>query len=163
MPRHLPGQLQKMNSSQQELYDNWTKVSYKRGSSTQEGTEREAKHAKESEHWLNQTSTSNHYTALVEEESEDQQKKASSENMPKPRPVYITDVKNISPLIQMLEQIAKQQYEIKAPADNQVKVQTKTSESYRITIKALAEKRSQFHTYKLKEQRNYRVELKLRT
>jgi hypothetical protein len=33
---------------------------------------REAKHVKESEHWLNQTSTSNRYTALLEEESEDQ-------------------------------------------------------------------------------------------
>jgi hypothetical protein len=37
--------------------------------------------------------------------------------MPKPPPIYITDVKNISPPIQLLEQIAKQQYEIKALAD----------------------------------------------
>jgi hypothetical protein len=40
----------------------------------------------------------------------------------------------------LLEQIAKQQYEIKALADNQVKVQPKTYESYRTIIKALAEK-----------------------
>jgi hypothetical protein len=57
--------------SQPELNDNWTKVSYKRDRPTQEATEREAKHAKESEHWLNQTSTSNRYTALLEGESED--------------------------------------------------------------------------------------------
>jgi hypothetical protein len=50
---------------------------------------------------------------------------------------YITDVKNIS-LIQLLEQIAKQQYEVRAQADNQVKVQPKTSEPYRIIINALA-------------------------
>jgi hypothetical protein len=63
-----------MNSSQPELNnDSWTKVSYKRRRSTQEGTEREAKHAKESEHWLNQTSASNRYTALLEQESECQQ------------------------------------------------------------------------------------------
>jgi hypothetical protein len=85
-----------MNSSQPELNDNWTKVSYKRGRSTQEGTDREAKHAKESEHWLNQTSTSNLYIALIEEESEDQQKKAGPENTPKTPPIYITDVTNIS-------------------------------------------------------------------
>jgi hypothetical protein len=36
-----------MNSSQPELNDTWTKVWYKRSRSTQEGTEREAKHAKE--------------------------------------------------------------------------------------------------------------------
>jgi hypothetical protein len=68
-----------MNSSQP---DNWIKVSYKRGISTQDGTDIEAKHAKQSEHWLNQTSTSNCYTALLEEESEEQQK-ASNKNTPK--------------------------------------------------------------------------------
>jgi hypothetical protein len=36
--------------------------------------------------------------------------------------------------------IAKRQYEIKAVADNQVKVQPKTSESYRTIIEAVAEK-----------------------
>jgi hypothetical protein len=149
-----------MNSSQPELNDNWTKLSYKRGRSTQEGTERGAKHATENEHWLNQTSTSNRYSALLEEESEDQQKKASTQNMPKPPPIYITDVQNISLLIQLLGQIAKQRYEIKALAVNHVTVQTKTSESYRIIIKALAEKCMQFHTYKLKEERSYRVVLK---
>jgi hypothetical protein len=102
--------------------------------------QREAKHTKESEHWLNQTSTSSDYTALLEEESEDRQQKAGIENMPKPPPIYITHIKNISPLIQLLEQIAIQQYEIEALADNQVKFQPKTSESYAIIIKALAKK-----------------------
>jgi hypothetical protein len=82
---------------------------------------------------------------LLEVESEDQQHKAGPENTPKPPPIYITDVANISPLIQLLEQIATQQYEVKALAHNQVKVQPKTSESYRIIIKALAEKCMQFH------------------
>jgi hypothetical protein len=69
---------------------------------------------------------------------------------PKPPPIDMTHVKNISPLIQLLEQIAKQQHEIKALADNQVKFQSKTSESYRIIIKTLAEKHMEFHNYKLK-------------
>jgi hypothetical protein len=149
-----------MNSSLQELNDSWTKISYKRCRSTQEGTKRKNKHAKESEHWLSQTSTSSRYTALLEEESEDQKKKAGPENMPKPPPIYIADFQNTSPLIQLQEQIAKQQYEIKALADNQVKIQTKISESYRIIIKVSAEKHMQFHTYKLKEERSYRVVLK---
>jgi hypothetical protein len=141
-----------MNSSQPELNENWTKVLYKRGRSTQR-TEREAKRSKESYHWLNQTSISNRCTALLEEESKDQQQKAGPENTPKPPPVYITDIKNVSPLIQLLEQIAKQQYEIKVLTDNQVKVQPKTSESYRTIIKALAEKRMEFHTYELKDEK----------
>jgi hypothetical protein len=103
-----------MYSSQPELNNNWTKVSYKRSRSTQERTEREAKHAKQSQHWLNQISTSLHYTALLGEKSEDQQQKAGPENTPKPPPKYITVTTNILPLIQLLEQIAKQRYEIKA-------------------------------------------------
>jgi hypothetical protein len=54
----------------------------------------------------------------------------------------------------VLEQIAKLHHEIKALADNQVKVQPKTSESYRTITKALAEKRTQFHMYRLKEERS---------
>jgi hypothetical protein len=38
------------------------------------------------------------YTAILQEESEDQQKKAGPENMPKLPPIYITDIQNISPL-----------------------------------------------------------------
>jgi hypothetical protein len=62
VPGSLPGLPQKMNSSQP---DNWTKVLYKRGRSTQDGTDKETKHAKQSEHQLNPTSTSNRYTALL--------------------------------------------------------------------------------------------------
>jgi hypothetical protein len=46
--------------------------------------------------------------------------------MNKSPPFHITDVKNISPLIQLLEQIAKQEYKTKALTGNQVKVQPKT-------------------------------------
>jgi hypothetical protein len=101
MPRSLPGQSQKMNFSQPELNHKWTQVSYKRGGSTQEGTEREGKKPIESEHWLNQTSTSNRYTALLEEESEDQQHRAGPENTQKPPPIYVTDIKNISSLMKL--------------------------------------------------------------
>jgi hypothetical protein len=47
MPGSLPAQSQKICSSQSEL-NNWTKVSYKRGSTTEEETEREVKCTKES-------------------------------------------------------------------------------------------------------------------
>jgi hypothetical protein len=79
---------------------------------------------------------------------------------PKPPAIDVTGAKNISPLIQPLEQITKQQYEIKAVADNQAKVHPKTSESYRTIITALAKKHTEPHTYKLKEERSYRVVLK---
>jgi hypothetical protein len=80
--------------------------------------------------------------------------------MPKPSPIYVTGVQNISPMIQLLEQIAKEQYEIKALADNRVKVQLRIAECYSTIVKALAERRTEFHTHKLKEERGYRVVLK---
>jgi hypothetical protein len=54
----------------------------------------------------------------------------------------------------------KQQDEIKALPDNQVRMQPKTPDSYRAITKALNEKNTTFHTYKLKDERNYRVVLK---
>jgi hypothetical protein len=53
----------------QTVLNNWTKVSHKRGRSKEGETEREAKHDKESKHWLKQTSTSHRYTTLQQEES----------------------------------------------------------------------------------------------
>jgi hypothetical protein len=123
-----------MYSSQQELNSIWIKLSYKRGRSTQKETEREAKHTEGSKHWLNQTFSSNHYTALLEEKSKNQQHKAGPENTPKPPPVYITDVKNILPLIQLLEQIAKHQYEIKAESYRTIS-HLQIERSYRAVLK----------------------------
>jgi hypothetical protein len=74
---------------------------------------------------INQTSTSNRYAALLEKASEAQQQNTGPENMAKPPPNDVTDVKNISPLIQLLKHVAKQQYEVKSLAHNQVKVQPK--------------------------------------
>jgi hypothetical protein len=98
MPGSLPAQSQQMYSSQQsqyhtqaiafpsqrELNNDWTQVSYKCGRSIQDETEREPKHSKEGLHWLNETSTCNRYTALLEEKSEDQEHKAGPEHTPKP-------------------------------------------------------------------------------
>jgi hypothetical protein len=87
MPGSLPAQSQQMYSTHQSQYripphvfpskpelNIWTKI-YKRGKSAQEETEEKSKHGTESEHWINQTSTSSRYTALLQEEVEDEQHK----------------------------------------------------------------------------------------
>jgi hypothetical protein len=50
--------------------------------------------------------------------------------MPNPPPIYVTGIQNISPMRELLEQLAKEQYEIKALIDNHIEVQQKTSECY---------------------------------
>jgi hypothetical protein len=149
MPSNFPFSSQQMYSSKQSQYytqansfpfqlefsDNGAKVSFKRGRSAQDEIKKERKkveeaNSKEGEYWLNQHSASSRYTAVIKEESEDQEHKTGPENTPKPPPLYTNGVKYISSLIQPLEEIAKQQYEIKALSDNQVKVQHKTLKCY---------------------------------
>jgi hypothetical protein len=77
-----------------------------------------------------------------------------------PPPTYIQDVTTIPPLLQLQEQVAPHKYETKALANNQVKVQPTTSDSYRAIINGLAEKFTEFHTYKSKEDHTYKVVLK---
>jgi hypothetical protein len=62
---------------------------YKRGRSAQDQTETKAKQNKEIEYHLNKTTTSYHYTALLEDETEDQQHKAYPRNNPNHTPIYI--------------------------------------------------------------------------
>jgi hypothetical protein len=151
-----------MDISQPEPNNGWTGVSYKRSRPAEEEYQRVIKHTKESNHWLNPTSSSSRYSALLDEENGLQQQQDGPENTPKPSPVYVSDVTTVSPLIQLLEQIAQQQYEFKALSNNQIKIQPKTSESYRsrTITQALTEKRTEFHTYRLKEERNYGVVIK---
>jgi hypothetical protein len=149
--------------SQPKSTNNWTKVSYKPVRSSHDEIETKTEHSKGSDYILNQPSTSNFYTAQLDEKREDQQHKTCPVNMPKPPPMYINGIKNISPLINLLQQIAKQQYEIKALAENQVKVQSKISECYGTAVKTSVEKQREFHTYKLEEEISYKVVLKIST
>jgi hypothetical protein len=108
-----------MYPSQPELNNNCTKVHYKRGRLTQEEIESKAKRTLAQPNFHFQSIHSSTRRSAAE---------AGPENMPKPPPIYVTDIKNILLLTQMLEKIATQQYEIKVLADNQVKFQPKTSE-----------------------------------
>jgi hypothetical protein len=95
----------------------------------------------------------------MEADSSDRQHNADPEHPPKPPPIYI-EVTTIPPHLQLLEQVAPRKYETKALADNKVEIQPTTSDTYRAIIKALAEKCTEFHTYKPKEDRSYKVVLK---
>jgi hypothetical protein len=75
----------------------------------------EAEH--HSEYSLNQPASSNRFAVLQEEESREGQQTASHSSTPKAPPIHVTTVQNISPLIQLLEEIASEQYEINVLAD----------------------------------------------
>jgi hypothetical protein len=58
---------------------------------------------------------------LQEEGSEERPHRTSHTSMPKPSPIHVSAVQNISPTLQLLEDIANVQYEFEALAENQVK------------------------------------------
>jgi hypothetical protein len=130
MLSRLSAQNTKIYTSQPYTDNTWTTVSIKRYIPTQEEAPRQAKLVKESDHWFNPTPTHSRNSALLEDESDDQQQTTFPGKTSKPLPIYISDFTTIPPLIQLLEQVVKLQYEIKILAGNQVKIQPKTSESY---------------------------------
>jgi hypothetical protein len=105
-----------MDISERKPPNTWTRVSYKRTRTISEEYHRESKQTKENNHWLHPTTTSNQYAAL--QEHEHQQQHNRSGNKPKLPPIYVSDVTTISLLIQLLEQIAKHQYELKVLPNN---------------------------------------------
>lgn len=79
---------------------------------------------------------------------------------PKPPPIYVDQVFNIQPLTDLLAEIACEEYEIKILKGEEVKIQPKTTLAYRTIVKELQKKGTEFHTYKLKQDRSFRVVLK---
>lgn len=93
----------------------------------------------------------------------DEQEKADTPleiKKPKPPPIFVAGVTNISPLTTLLDNIAKGEYMIKIINNTQVKIQPETSEKYTTIIKELKERNTEFHTYKIKQERSFRVILK---
>ena len=119
-----------------------------------------------SNYWL-ATKTSNRFESLEEDNmetsllEEDGKTKETEQNKePKSPPIFVDSVENVNPLLELLNLIAKDNYVIKALGNNQVKIQPKNAEVYSAIIKALKEKNTQFHTYKLKQEKNFRVVIK---
>jgi hypothetical protein len=83
----------------------------------------------------------------METNNPESQHNPGPEHTPKPPPIYIQDVTSIPPLLQLLEQVAAQQYETKALADNQVKFNLKLLIPIGLSPKPLQKnKRNSTHT-----------------
>jgi hypothetical protein len=76
---------------------------------------------------------------------------------PKPPPIFISGVVTIQPLIELLSGIAPNKYLVKTLSNEQVRVQPTESTVYTTIIKALIDKNTEFHTYKPRHDRIFRV------
>jgi hypothetical protein len=115
----------------------------------------DAKHIKEDNNWLHPTTTYNRYASLSDDENIDHLQKVATDSTPKPPPIFVNDVITIPPLLQFLDPIIKQLYEIKSESSPKHPIHTEPSP------KPLPEKKKNttLHTYKPKYERTYRVAL----
>lgn len=142
-----------------------TQVSKKRArKESPDKPQRTSKQTKIKDYWLNTPIiTPNQYAALNQNDDSSVQSSNEAdkdEKVPKPPPIFVAGVGNITPLMLLLEEIAKQEYELKVLRNDEVKIQPQTSEKYRIIVKALTDKNTEFHTYQTKEERSFRVVLR---
>lgn len=78
----------------------------------------------------------------------------------KPPPIFVDKVGNIQPLMSLLSQCVPNQYEIKSLRNDQIKIMSKTHETYKVIVEELQKKDTEFHTYKPKNERGFKVILK---
>jgi hypothetical protein len=79
---------------------------------------------------------------------------------PKPPPTFISGVKNIKPLTDLLGELAKGECIIKTLSNDQVEVQPLAAPTNTTLIKAMIHNKTEFHTYKPKQDKAFRVVLK---
>lgn len=118
------------------------------------------KQTKLSNYWLGAPPNGNNRFSILDESDDEEEEKQPSKIIPKPPPIYITGVANIQPLRNLLNQIAGNEYQMKVLNTDEVKVQPKTEQMYSKLTKALNERNTQFHTYKLKSDKTFNVVLR---
>ena len=108
-----------------------------------------------------QVETKNAYIILQNDEIDEQiNKNVNNEKISKSPPIFVDQVSNIQPLIQLLNEKVPKQYELKIIKANDVKIQPLTDEAYSSIVKDLEEKQTQFFTFKPKNERSFRTILK---
>jgi hypothetical protein len=113
---------------------------------------------KKQTYWLGETpETKNRFTALLNDNNMDEESHATEQ---KPPPIYVTGVQTIKPLFDLLNTIAKDKYTLKTLYNSQVKIQPLESTIYSTIVKALTDRQTEFHTYKPRSERGFRVVLR---
>lgn len=160
------GDVSNLQNSTQEQQNSSVKNGKRTRSPRECYTKPPHKQAKVDNYWLsNPIQLSNSFTGLDTEpepaqlEGEKQQSQHAVKE-PRPPPIFVDRVGNIQPLIDLLNEHAKDNYLIKVLRNDQVKIQPKSGEHYKNIVNQLELKGTEFHTYKPKQDRTYKVVLK---
>jgi len=72
----------------------------------------------------------------------------------------VAGIANVIPLTTLLDRIVKNEYVIEVLSNIQTKIQSKTSSKYTLIVKELQARNTELHTYKMKEERSFKVMLR---
>lgn len=78
----------------------------------------------------------------------------------KPPPIFVDKVCNIQPLLTLLNENVSENYEIKVLNFDRVKIQPKIPEAYSKIVKLLEDRKTEFYTFRPKNERNFKVFLR---
>ena len=138
---------------------NWTEVSSRKRQRSGPELAKCLKQSTLSTYWLSQpVDISNSFSVLENEESNPPPQ--SVPITPKPPPIFVDKVTNIRPLTNLLNNTVPELYEIKVLPKDQVRIQSKTVDSYRTIIKELDSKGTEYYSYKPKQERSFKTILK---
>lgn len=117
--------------------------------------------SEEQDKWLSNVPVNNPFSILqnLSGDTTEDNITTSINPPPKPPPIYI-EARVIEPLMELLKEIANDNFTIKQLKNSEVKIQVNTSDDYRKLTSALKEKNANFYTYQLKKDRSYKVVLR---
>lgn len=114
-------------------------------------------------HHDNAPSTSNRFLSLDtnEGENETEDNTANEVAVPKPPPIFIPNVEDVTKMVKNLSKIVpSSDYNYKCLRNNEIRLVVNKIESYRKVINHLDAIKINYHTYQLKQERAFRVVVK---
>lgn len=147
-----------LSDESEEDENNWQQVPTKRKRCGSPNT-----YLQKRQHHDNAPSTSNRFLSLDtnEGEHETEDNTVNEVAVPKPPPIFIPNVEDITKMVKNLSKIVPStDYNYKCLRNNEIRLVVNNTESYRKVINHLDNIKINYHTYQLKQERAFRVVIK---
>lgn len=150
--------------TQEKEKTTWKTVEYKkRPRNSPDQTNQSKRQTTINDYWLktsNPIPTKNLYAQLNDKDDDAVESPEATSKPIKAPPIFVSGVENITPLKELLNIMAPNQYLLKILSNNQVKIQLTQSEKYLPIMDELKKRKTQCYTYQRKQEKNFKVFLR---
>uniref|UniRef100_A0A6M2DSN3 Putative nucleic-acid-binding protein from transposon x-element n=1 Tax=Xenopsylla cheopis TaxID=163159 RepID=A0A6M2DSN3_XENCH len=112
------------------------------------------------QYWLNPIPTENQFEILNQLPDTETTDKTVQSSIIKPPPIFVHNVQDIKPLINLLEEQAKNAYSIKTINASQIKLTLNHPHMYNKILKILKDKGTELHSFQEKTKRTFKAVIK---